>query len=36
MTMKGEEIEVIGWVPARWVGTMADIPARIVTPTPGS
>jgi len=28
--------EVIGWVPARWVGTTTPIPARIVTPTPGS
>ncbi len=29
------ETEVIGWVPIRWVGTTAPIPAHIVTPTIG-
>jgi hypothetical protein len=24
---------VIGWTPAEWVGTIAPIPARLVTPT---
>jgi hypothetical protein len=27
------ETEVVGWVPARWVGTVTNIPDRIVTPT---
>jgi hypothetical protein len=27
------EAEVIGWVPARWVGTTNPIPDRIITPT---
>jgi hypothetical protein len=27
------EMEVIGWVPVRWVGTTGPIPVRIVTPT---
>jgi hypothetical protein len=31
-----DQAEVTGWVPARWVGTTAPIPAYIVTPTPGS
>ncbi len=25
--------QVMGWVPVRWIGTMAPIPVRIVTPT---
>ena len=29
------EAEVIGWVPAKWVGTIQPIPAWIVTPVPG-
>ncbi len=29
------QAEVIGWVPARWVGTTNPIPARLVTPTAG-
>jgi hypothetical protein len=27
------EVEAVGWVPCRWVGTLTPIPARIVTPT---
>lgn len=27
------EAEVTGWAPARWVGTLGDIPDRIITPT---
>ena len=30
------QTEVIGWVPAKWVGTTTSIPAWMVTPTPGS
>jgi hypothetical protein len=30
------QAEVIGWVLAKWVGTTTPVPARIVTPTPGS
>ena len=26
------EAEVTGWAPAQWVGTLGDIPERIVTP----
>ena len=29
------EAEVVGWAPARWVGTTTPIPARIVTPAAG-
>jgi hypothetical protein len=29
------EAEIVGWVPARWVGTIQPIPAWIITPTPG-
>ncbi|MFQ5341290.1 MAG: SH3 domain-containing protein [Anaerolineae bacterium] len=29
------EAEVVGWVPARWVGTTTPIPAHIVTPAVG-
>jgi len=29
------EAEVVGWVPARWVGTTTPIPARIITPAAG-
>jgi hypothetical protein len=28
------ETEVIGWAPARWIGTVTSIPARIITPEP--
>ena len=30
------QTEVIGWVPAKWVGTTIPVPTRIVTPTPSS
>jgi hypothetical protein len=26
-------IEVIGWVPLRWLGTASPVPADIITPT---
>ena len=29
------EAEIVGWVPARWVGTIQPIPVRIITPAPG-
>jgi hypothetical protein len=31
-----DEAEVVGWVPARWVGTTAPIPTWMITPTPES
>lgn len=31
-----DEAEVVGWVPARWVGTIAPIPTWMITPTPES
>ena len=31
-----DEAEVVGWVPARWVGTAAPIPTWLITSTPES
>jgi hypothetical protein len=28
------ETEVVGWAPARWIGTVTSIPDRIITPEP--
>lgn len=30
------QVEVVGWVPVKWVGTIDPIPAQIITPMPGS
>lgn len=27
------DVEVIGWIPAEWVGTLTPIPAHLITPT---
>ena len=31
----GAQVQAVGWIPLRWVGTLEPIPARIVTATAG-
>lgn len=31
----GAQVQAVGWIPLKWVGTLEPIPARIVTATAG-